>query len=96
MVEHFRDSCGGVISWLDSSTGYTAFSEGWALYAENPLIARDTDTYKENLFQKYGMLKWQVCYYGNGGHFSNERETLLSFQAILEYNHRISLDVIRV
>ena len=59
-MEHFRDSCGGVISWLDSSTSYTAFSEGWALYAENPLIARDTNVYETEPFQKYGMLKWQV------------------------------------
>ena len=59
--EHFTDNCGGVIGWLGSITGYTAFTEGWALYAENPLIARDTDTYKDNLLQKYGMLKWQVC-----------------------------------
>lgn len=37
-----------------------AFLEGWALYAENPLIAEDTDTYKYEPMQKYGMLKWQV------------------------------------
>jgi len=61
LVEHFRDTCGGVISWLDSSTYYTAFSEGWALYAENPLVARDTNVYETEPFQKYGMLKWQVC-----------------------------------
>ncbi|XP_020631918.1 uncharacterized protein LOC110068847 [Orbicella faveolata] len=60
LLEHFRDSCGGVISWLDSSTSYTAFSEGWALYAENPLVARDTNVYETEPFQKYGMLKWQV------------------------------------
>ena len=59
-MEHFRDSCGGVIGWLDSVTYYTAFSEGWALYAENPLIAKDTDTYENEPMQKFGMLKWQV------------------------------------
>jgi len=59
-VEHFRDSCGGVIGWLDSVTYYTAFTEGWALYAENPLIAQDTDTYKTEPMQRFGMLKWQV------------------------------------
>lgn len=59
-IEHFRDSCGGVIGWLDSVTYYTAFTEGWALYAENPLIAEDTDTYKNEPMQKFGMLKWQV------------------------------------
>ena len=59
-IEHFRDSCGGVIRWLDGVTYYTAFTEGWALYAENPLIAEDTDTYKYEPMQKFGMLKWQV------------------------------------
>lgn len=41
-------------------TSYTAFTEGWALYAENPLIAYDTDTYEEQPLYKYGMLKSQV------------------------------------
>ncbi|KAL9986413.1 hypothetical protein ACROYT_G000558 [Oculina patagonica] len=57
--EHFRDNCGGVIKWLDDSTFYTAFTEGWALYAENPLIARETNVYDNEPFQKFGMLKWQ-------------------------------------
>ena len=64
-VEHFRDSCGGVIGWLDSNTYYTAFTEGWALYAENPLIAEYTDTYKNEPMQKFGMLKWQVSLGGS-------------------------------
>ena len=59
-VEHFQDSCGGSIGWLNSETYYTAFTEGWALYAENPLIANDTNVYDNELMQKYGMLKWQV------------------------------------
>jgi len=42
LEEHFRDSCGGVIKWLDQETHYTAFTEGWGLYAENPLIGEDT------------------------------------------------------
>ena len=54
------DSCGGSISWLNSETYYTAFTEGWALYAENPLIAEDTNTYANEPMQKFGMLKWQV------------------------------------
>ena len=58
--EHFRDTCGGVIGWLDSKTYYTAFLEGWALYAENPLVAKDTDVYDGQPMKKYGMLKWQV------------------------------------
>lgn len=71
LVEHFRDSCGGLISWLDSSTHYTVFSEGWALYAENPLIARETNVYEKDPFQKYGMLKWQV---GFTSSFSKEEK----------------------
>lgn len=49
-----------MIGWLESVTYYTAFTEGWALYAENPLIAEDTDAYKNEPMQKFGMLKWQV------------------------------------
>ena len=45
---------------MSSVTSYTAFIEGWALYAENPLIAYDTDTYKDEPLYKYGMLKSQV------------------------------------
>lgn len=59
-VEHFADKCGGVPAWLDKNTYYTAFSEGWGLYSENPILSDDTDTYKDNLLQKYGMVKWQV------------------------------------
>ena len=59
-VEHFADKCGGVPAWLDESTYYTAFTEGWGLYSENPVLSDDTDTYKDNLLQKYGMAKWQV------------------------------------
>jgi hypothetical protein len=67
LKEHFQDSCGGVPLWLDSKTYYTAFTEGWGLYSENPLISDDTDTYKDSLLQKYGMLKWQVRTPGGGG-----------------------------
>ena len=49
-----------VIGWLDSKTYYTAFLEGWGLYAENPLISDDTDVYDGEPMKKYGMLKWQV------------------------------------
>lgn len=59
-IEHFADKCGGVPAWLDKNTYYTAFTEGWGLYSENPLLSDDTDTYKDNLLQKYGMVKWQV------------------------------------
>lgn len=59
-VEHFADKCGGVPGWLDKNTYYTAFTEGWGLYSENPVLSDDTDTYKDNLLQKYGMAKWQT------------------------------------
>lgn len=59
-MEHFADECGGVPAWLDKHTYYTAFTEGWGLYSENPILSDDTDTYKDNLLQKYGMAKWQV------------------------------------
>ena len=58
-----------MIGWLDEVAYYTAFKEGWALYAENPLIAQDTETYKTEPMQKFGMLKWQV----------NDRSTILCF-----------------
>jgi len=60
LAEHFRDKCGGPEAWLDDKTFYTAFTEGWALYAENPLIAQGTKIYDDNAMQKYGMLKWQI------------------------------------
>ena len=59
-IEHFHDDCSDALTWLDKETYYTAFTEGWALYAENPLIALDTDTYKNEPMQRFGMLKWQV------------------------------------
>ena len=58
--ELFSDTCGGVIAWLNGASYYTAFTEGWALYAENPLIAEETDTYDNDPLQLFGMLKWQI------------------------------------
>ena len=49
-----------MVSWLEAKTHYTAFIEGWALYAENPLTSDDTDVYDNEPMQKYGMLKGQV------------------------------------
>lgn len=60
LIEHFRDKCGGVPGWLDKETSYVAFQEGWAVYAESPLLSDDSDLYEHNLLQLYGMLKWQV------------------------------------
>ncbi|KAL9963384.1 hypothetical protein ACROYT_G026894 [Oculina patagonica] len=59
-VEHFQNSCRGPISWIQQNTFYLEFSEGWALYAENPLISKYTDTYRDDPLTKYGMLKWQI------------------------------------
>lgn len=61
-MEHFQDSCQDPISWIQRNTFYLEFSEGWALYAENPLISKYTDTYKNDPLNKYGMLKWQVMF----------------------------------
>ena len=58
-VEHFTDKCGGVISWINQVAPSIAFSEGWGLYAEI-LIAEDTDSYQDQLWQRYGALKWRV------------------------------------
>ena len=59
-MEHFQDSCQDPISWIQENTYYLEFAEGWALYAENPLISKYTDTYENDPLTKYGMLKWQV------------------------------------
>ncbi|XP_068693508.1 uncharacterized protein [Montipora foliosa] len=58
-VEHFTDKCDGVISWINEAVQSVAFEEGWGLYAE-VLIAEDTDSYKDHLWQKYGALKWRL------------------------------------
>ena len=59
-TEYFQDKYGGVPKWIDDQTYYTFFTEGWGLYSENPVIATDTDTYKDHPMQRFGMLKWQV------------------------------------
>ncbi|EDO45643.1 predicted protein, partial [Nematostella vectensis] len=58
-VEHFQDQCGGLMGWLDSTTSYTSFIEGWGLYAES-ITADDTDTYDGHPLEKYGMLRSQI------------------------------------
>ena len=60
LQEHFRDKCGGTPQWLDKNTYYIAFQEGWALYAENPILSDDVNLYKDNILQLFGMYKWQV------------------------------------
>ena len=59
-IEYFKDAYGGVPKWIDDQTYYTFFTEGWGLYSENPVIAQDTNTYKEEPMQRFGMLKWQI------------------------------------
>ena len=59
--ENFESSCPqDDIRWLDDRTTYTAFSEGWGLYAEYPLVAEFTDVYENDPLSRYGMLKGQV------------------------------------
>lgn len=59
-IEQFSDSCKGPIGWIADNTLYLTFSEGWALYTENPLIPKHTTAYDSDPISKYGMLKWQV------------------------------------
>lgn len=59
-IEHFTDSCEGPIRWIAVNTLYLAFAEGWALYAEYPLIPEHTTAYQVDPISKFGMLKWQV------------------------------------
>lgn len=59
-IEQFSDSCKGPIGWIADNTLYLTFSEGWALYTENPLIPQHTTAYDSDPISKYGMLKWQV------------------------------------
>ena len=59
-MEYFGDQCGDILQWLSSKSSSTFFTEGWALYAEKPVISDDTDTYEGHPLEKYGMLKWQV------------------------------------
>ena len=61
-LENFVDPCDDAGAWLENIVSlYPAFTEGWALYSENPLLAKDVDIYKDDPLGKYGMLKWQVC-----------------------------------
>ena len=59
-VENFMGDCDDVIDWLNMVTHYPLFTEGWALYAENPLLSQETSIYEDHPLQKYGMLKWQI------------------------------------
>jgi uncharacterized protein (DUF885 family) len=58
--ERFSTADDGIIKWLSDFIYFLGFQEGWALYAEDPLIAKDTDAYKGFPLRQYGTLKWQV------------------------------------
>jgi len=59
-IENFKGACKGKMDWINNRLYNMAFFEGWGLYAESPLVAKDTDVYDNQPMQKYGMLKWQV------------------------------------
>ena len=60
-LEMFQIPCSnGLYSFFHELAYFSSFVEGWALYAENPLLSHDIDIYKDNLLQKIGMYKWQV------------------------------------
>jgi len=59
------DECEDISMWLNNLVDYyPAFSEGWGLYSENPILLKDVDILKskkkDEEFSKYGALKWQV------------------------------------
>jgi len=62
-LENFKDECGGVSEWINYVVDYyPSFSEGWGVYAENPILLNDTNVLSgdENDVARYGLLKWQV------------------------------------
>lgn len=62
-----------MVGWLDDVTYYTVFTEGWGLYAEDPLIGSDTNAYKGKPLEKYGMLRGQVNFvFLVTTHYNNE------------------------
>ena len=79
------------------NTYYTAFTEGWGLYSENPILSDDTDVYKDNLLQKYGMVKWQVRvikFYSRTSYLkditvSRKRPQLFSNSFIISYHRDV-------
>jgi len=73
-MESFRSKCNDVISSISRPNYFPGFTEGWATYAEYPLMTNDTDIYsntannsnKNVVLQKYGMLKYQVMMINDG------------------------------
>ncbi|XP_001640303.2 uncharacterized protein LOC5520476 [Nematostella vectensis] len=58
--DNFIDTNNDAISWLGETTFISGFTEGWATYAETPLVAVDIDAYKNDLMSRYGMLQQQI------------------------------------
>ena len=50
-----RDWCGPLVAPL-ARTRYISFSEGWALYAENPLISSDTGELRLQIAFSHGII----------------------------------------
>eukprot|EP00111_Clytia_hemisphaerica_P000364 TCONS_00000989-protein len=60
-VELFASPCGDKIqSFFNDKGFFSGFVEGWASYAENPVLSDDVMLYENNRLQKLGMYKWQV------------------------------------
>ena len=65
-TEIFTSPCENEIQSFFHNKGYfSGYIEGWALYAENPVLSDDVMLYENNMLQKLGMYKWQVCLQGN-------------------------------
>ena len=59
-LEFFLHEDQGVVKWMSSYIYFLTFAEGWALYGENPLIADETDAYKDFPLMKFEVKKWHV------------------------------------
>lgn len=60
----FRDWCGPLVSAL-VKTRYIAYSEGWALYAENPLISMETGKITPTVVVSFRIkMQLNVVFYG--------------------------------
>ncbi|KAK3699407.1 hypothetical protein QZH41_018565 [Actinostola sp. cb2023] len=58
-LENFRDTCPSSLDLLDDQQ-YTAFTEGWGMYAENPVASLDMGLFDHHQLEWYGMLKAQL------------------------------------
>ena len=64
-TEYFQSDCADPIAWLNAPNYFAAITEGWAAYSEDELYPNHTTLYttetdKEILRQRYGMLYYQV------------------------------------